>query len=57
MPMRRNTLAVLALAALAACSDATPSGPDLDPSLANAGQPIPTRQEQRPGTLIEKSDA
>ena len=57
MHIRRITPAALALAALAACSDATPSGPDLDPSLANAGQPIPTRQEQRPGTLIEKSDA
>ena len=57
MPIRPLTTAVLALAVLAACSDGTPSGPDLDPSLANAGQPIPTRQEQRPGTLIEKSDA
>ncbi|HEX2207059.1 MAG TPA: S8/S53 family peptidase [Longimicrobium sp.] len=57
MPIRSLTTAVLALAVLAACSDGTPSGPDLDPSLANAGQPIPTRQEQRPGTLIEKSDA
>lgn len=57
MPIRRITPAVLALAFTAACSDGTPSGPDLDPSLAGAGQPIPTRQEQRPGTLIEKSDA
>jgi subtilisin family serine protease len=57
MPIRRITPAVLALAVLAACSDGSPSGPDLDPSLASAGQPIPTRQEQRPGTLIEKSDA
>jgi subtilisin family serine protease len=57
MPIRRITPAVLALAVLAACSDGSPSGPDLDPSLANAGQPIPTRQEQHPGTLIEKSDA
>jgi subtilisin family serine protease len=56
MNIRRISPAALALAALAACSDA-PSGPDLDPSLANNGQPIPTRQEQRPGTLIEKSDA
>lgn len=57
MPMRRITPAVLALAALAACSD-TPSSPDLDPSLAQAdGQPIPTRQEQHPGTFLEKSDA
>lgn len=57
MPIRRITPAALAMAALAACSDGTPSGPDLDPSLANNGQPIPSRQEQRPGTLIEKSDA
>ena len=57
MPIRRITPAALALVALAACSD-TPSAPDLDPSLAQAnGQPIPTRQEQRPGTFIEKSDA
>jgi subtilisin family serine protease len=57
MHIRRISPAALALAALAACSDGSPSGPDLDPSLANAGQPVPTRQEQRPGTLIEKSDA
>lgn len=57
MHLRRISPAALALAALAACSDGSPSGPDLDPSLVNAGQPIPTRQEQRPGTLIEKSDA
>jgi subtilisin family serine protease len=57
MHIRRISPAALALAALAACSDGSPSGPDLDPSLANNGQPIPTRQEQRPGTLIEKSDA
>ena len=57
MPIRRITPAALALAALAACSDGAPSGPDLDPSLANNGQPIPSRQAQRPGTLIEKSDA
>lgn len=57
MPIRRVTPAALALAALAACSDGSPAGPDLDPSLASAGQPIPTRREQRPGTLIEKSDA
>ena len=56
MPFRRATPAVLALAVLAACSDGGPSGPDLDPSLASAGEQIPTRQEQRPGTLIEKSD-
>ncbi len=57
MPTRRITPAVLALAVLAACSDGTPSGPDLDPALAGAGQQIPSRQEQRPGTFIEKSDA
>lgn len=57
MLIRRFAPAVLALAVLAACSDGTPSGPDLDPSLANNGQPIPTRQEQRPGTFIDKSDA
>ncbi len=56
MPIRRITPAALALAALAACSDA-PSGPDLDPSLAAAGEQIPTRQQQQPGTFIEKSDA
>ena len=58
MPFRRISPAVLALAALAACSDGYPTGPaDLDPSLAQADGPIPTRQEQRPGTFIEKSDA
>ena len=57
MPIRRFTPAVLALSVLAACSDGTPSGPDLDPSLANAGQPIPTRQEQHPGTFIDMGDA
>jgi subtilisin family serine protease len=57
MPIRRITPAVLALAVLAACSDGTPSAPELDPSLASAGQQIPTRQQQRPGTFIEKSDA
>lgn len=57
MPIRRFTPAVLALAVTAACSDGTPSGPDLDPSLANAGERIPTRQEQRPGTFLDKSDA
>jgi subtilisin family serine protease len=57
MPIRRITPAALALAALAACSDGSPSGPDLDPALASAGEQIPTRQEQRPGTFIEKSDA
>jgi subtilisin family serine protease len=57
MPIRRITPAALALAALAACSDGSPSGPDLDPALASAGEQIPTRQQQRPGTFIEKSDA
>ena len=58
MPFRRISPAVLALAALAACSDGNPAGPSrLDPSLAQSGERIPTRQEQRPGTLIEKSDA
>lgn len=59
MHIRRLTPAVLALAALAACSDGAPTGPeDLDPSLAKVdGERIPTRQEQRPGTFIDKSDA
>lgn len=61
MPIRRLTPALLALAALAACSDGAPTGPsqpDLDPALAQLnGEPIPTRQQQRPGTLIDKSDA
>jgi subtilisin family serine protease len=56
MPIRRITPAALVLAALAACSD-VPSGPDLDPSLSVAGEQIPTRQQQHPGTFIEKSDA
>lgn len=48
--------AVLTLAA--ACSDAAPptAAPDVDPAMA-AGERIPTRQEQRPGTFIERSDA
>lgn len=58
MHFRRISPAVLVLAALAACSDGNPAGPaDLDPSLAQADGPIPTRQQQRPGTFIEKSDA
>lgn len=60
MPIRRLTPAVLALAVLAACSDGAPTGPgtpDLDPALAQAGGQIPSREEQRPGTFIEKSDA
>jgi subtilisin family serine protease len=60
MPIRRFTPAVLALAALAACADGAPTGsgtPDLDPSLAQAGGQIPTRQQQRPGTFIDMSDA
>jgi subtilisin family serine protease len=57
MHFRRFSPAVLALAALAACSDGAPTGPgDRDPSLA-AGEQIPTRQQQHPGTFIEKSDA
>jgi subtilisin family serine protease len=60
MPIRRITPAALALAALAACSDGAPTGagaPDVDPSLAQAGGQIPTRQQQRPGTFIDMSDA
>ncbi len=60
MTIRRLTPAVLALAVLAACSDGAPTGPrtpDLDPALAQAGGQVPSRQEQRPGTFIEKSDA
>ena len=60
MPIRRTTPAVLALAALAACSDGTPTGPgapDLDPSLAQAGSQVPTRQQQRAGTFVERTDA
>ena len=59
MHIRRITPAVLALAALAACSDGAPAGPaDLDPVLTQLnGEPIPTRQQQRPGTFLEKSDA
>ncbi|HEU0298850.1 MAG TPA: S8/S53 family peptidase [Longimicrobium sp.] len=60
MPIRRFTPAVLALAVLAACSDGAPTGartPDLDPSLAQADGQIPTRQQQRPGTFIDMSDA
>ena len=58
MHFRRFSPAVLALAALAACSDGNPAGPaDLDPSLVQSRGDIPTRQQQRPGTFIEKSDA
>ena len=62
MQFRRFSPAVLALAALAACSDGAltgPGGPNEpnDPSLARFEGPIPTRQQQRPGTFIEKSDA
>jgi subtilisin family serine protease len=58
--LNRFTPAVLAtaLAALAACSDADqPVAPDVQPDLARSGQPVPTRQEQRGGTFIERSDA
>lgn len=59
MHFRRTTPALLLAAVLAACSDgATPAAPDLDPSLARAaGERIPTREEERPGTFIELSDA
>lgn len=57
MHIRRTLPALLAAAALAACSDGTPAAPDADASLARAGEPIPTRQQERPGTLIELSDA
>lgn len=58
MHFRRLIPAVLAMATLAACADGAPTGPaDMDPSLVRGGEQIPTRQEQRPGTLIEKSDA
>ncbi|HEU0012898.1 MAG TPA: S8/S53 family peptidase [Longimicrobium sp.] len=53
-------LSLAALAVLAACSDGSPASPvqpDLDPQLASAAAQIPTRQQQRAGTLIEKSDA
>ncbi|HEX9938688.1 MAG TPA: S8/S53 family peptidase [Longimicrobium sp.] len=66
MHLRRFS-AVLALAALAACSDgdltgpAATSGPDAarqpNPSFEQPDGQIPTRQQQRPGTLIEKSDS
>lgn len=58
--LNRFTPAVLAtaLAALAACSDAgQPTTPDVQPSQARDGQPVPTRQQQRAGTFIERSDA
>jgi subtilisin family serine protease len=57
MHIRRTLPALLAAAALAACADGTPAAPDSEPSLARAGEPIPTREQERPGTLIELSDA
>jgi len=61
MRFRRLSPAVLALAALAACSDEAPTGPASPtgraPSAAQSAGRIPTRQEQHPGTFIEKSDA
>lgn len=59
MHFRRTTPALLLAVALAACSDGTPAAPDAEPSLARGGaaERIPTRQEERPGTMIELSDA
>ena len=49
-------LALAALLALAACSDQapTPAAPDL--ARGDAGGPIPTRAQERPGTFVEFSD-
>jgi subtilisin family serine protease len=57
MQIRTPLSTLLALAVLAACSDGTPVAPDVDAALSHAGEPIPTRQQERPGTLIELSDA
>jgi len=62
MHFRRTTPALLALAALAACSDGvtTPGGQAAPPRAASAALPegqIPTRRQQHPGTFIEKTDA
>lgn len=62
MHFRRFSPAVLAMAVLAACSDGAPTAPgDLTQpdaaALARWEGPIPTRQQQHPGTFIEKSDA
>ena len=52
------TLATAALWALAACSgDAPTSAAPPSPSAARVAGPIPTRAQERPGTLIELSDA
>ncbi|HET7459943.1 MAG TPA: S8/S53 family peptidase [Longimicrobium sp.] len=62
MHFRRSIAAVLAVAALAACSDGPLTGPAArtpeQPAAAALSEgPIPTRQQQHPGTFIEKSDA
>lgn len=62
MHFRRPIAAVFAGAALAACSDGALTGPAARaPEQAVAAAlpdgPVPTRQQQHPGTLIEKSDA
>lgn len=63
MPLvpRSTPLAALAMLALAACSDgvqAPLATPDAAPAVqgAAAGQPIPTRAQERPGTFADMSD-
>lgn len=56
----RAALCSAALALLAACADTAPEplAPPLDPArAAGAAEQIPTRQQQRGGTFIEKTDA
>lgn len=61
--MRNRTISrsimAAGLAALAACSDqSTPTAaPDAGAAQARGADPIPTRQQERGGTLIERSDA
>lgn len=59
---RRTLHAALSvgLVALAACSDGAPTAPAAAPdevSAAAARAPIPTRQQERPGTWIDRTDA
>jgi hypothetical protein len=50
-------LAVAALVALGGCSDGPASPDPVAPAVSRAGQPIPTRAQERPGTWVERTDA
>ena len=54
-----SATSMMALAALAACSDSTvptAATPDAQPAAARAGEQIPTRAQERPGTFADATD-